>query len=337
MSDRHFTQDSTPAAEARVTAGTPGTGGVLTPGGTTEQGGPPASNEPSAPAGTARRAAHERSERLHRDAARRAAPLALLRLVLRNGWRALLLWCLAIAGIGTLYLSLYGSMAEALTVDTALMESFPPEILNAIGGAAALSSGAGYVQATFLGLLGFAVGSVAAIGWGTKAIAGPEEAGDLELHLSHGISRLDYVLQATAAVVIRCLALAATAALVMAALDGPGDLGLETTGILAAGTSYFLLLVLAGCAALAGGAATGRRVAATGAGAAVVVGSYLLNAVGSQSEDTAWMLDLSPYRWAYGHEPLAEGWSAAPLWVLLLLALVWAAGLIRFLRRDLGR
>lgn len=279
----------------------------------------------------------ERSTRILDRQDRRTSPLALTRHTLTGAWRPALLWALAIAGIGTLYLSLFPSMARAMGADSALLESFPPEILDAIGGAGIMTSGPAYVQATYLGLLGFAVGSIAAIGWGSKAIAGPEESGDLELHLSHGIGRGSYLVQATLAVLARCLLLAGIAALTMTALDGPGELGLSAAGILAGAASYFLLVSLAGIAALAAGSLTGRRAAATGAGAAVVVGSYLLNAVGAQGADTAWMLDWSPYHWAYGHAPLAAGWAAAPLWAAVLAAVLWALGCARFLTRDLGR
>ncbi|MNR61821.1 hypothetical protein D3C85_1836750 [compost metagenome] len=76
---------------------------------------------------------------------------------------------------------------------------------------------------------------------------------------------------------------------------------------------------------------------AVAAGAAVAVLGYVFNALGRQSPDTEWLLNLSPYHWAYGNSPVTNGadWGAA--WGLLGISaalVVLAATALH--RRDVG-
>jgi ABC-2 type transport system permease protein len=66
----------------------------------------------------------------------------------------------------------------------------------------------------------------------------------------------------------------------------------------------------------------------------VVVG-YVFNAVGPQSPDVEWPLNLSPYRWTYGNSPMANGWAAAG-WLWVMPALLTAVSAVALHRRDIG-
>ena len=64
---------------------------------------------------------------------------------------------------------------------------------------------------------------------------------------------------------------------------------------------------------------------------------YVFNAVGRQSSDVEWLLNLSPYHWAYGNSPVTNGadWGvAAWLWGISAALAVLSALALR--RRDVG-
>jgi ABC-2 type transport system permease protein len=64
---------------------------------------------------------------------------------------------------------------------------------------------------------------------------------------------------------------------------------------------------------------------------------YVFNAVGRQSRDVDWLLNLSPYNWAYGNNPVANGadWAAAG-WLWGISAALVALSAMALGRRDVG-
>jgi ABC-2 type transport system permease protein len=97
------------------------------------------------------------------------------------------------------------------------------------------------------------------------------------------------------------------------------------------------LTLLTGTAALCAGAVSGRRTYGLAAGAAVGVLGYVFNAVGRQSPDLEWLLGLSPYHWAYGNAPVANGadWAAVG-WLWGISAALVALAAFAVSRRDVG-
>ena len=63
----------------------------------------------------------------------------------------------------------------------------------------------------------------------------------------------------------------------------------------------------------------------------------MFNAVGRQSTDVDWLLNLSPYSWAYGNNPVANGadWTAAG-WLWGISAGLVALSAAALSRRDVG-
>ncbi|THJ67972.1 ABC transporter permease [Arthrobacter echini] len=254
---------------------------------------------------------------------------------LRAGARNLLIWAVALVAVMAMYLSFYPSLGGAASGMTELVDQLPEGMVKAIG-YDQIATGAGYAQSTFFGLLGFFLGTAAAVAWGTRAVAGDEESGMLELTLAHPVSRLQLVTERTLAILTRLTVLGVVLGLALAAMSGPFDLGLEGSHIVAVVAAWVLLTFTIAMAALMGGAVFGSRVAALGIGAGVGVVAFLLNALGAQSEENAWMSDISPFSWAYGERPLAQGWDGGGLGLLAALAAVFVAtALLAFARRDL--
>ncbi|MFS0894914.1 ABC transporter permease subunit [Microbacterium sp. 179-I 3D3 NHS] len=260
--------------------------------------------------------------------------LPVLRRSLRESWRGVLGWTLGLAAVLLLYLPLYPSLGGSEQLQD-LLAALPKELVDTLG-YDQISSGAGYTQSTFYGLMGFLLLTIAAVVWGSAALAGAEESGRAELDLAHGIGRVQYALESAASVLVRLLWLAVFSGAVIQALNGPADLDLEPARIVGASAALAGLAFLTASAALLAGAATGRRVWATGVGAGIAVLGYILQALAKQSSDLEWLNALSPYAWVYRQSPLAEGPDAAGLALTWGLALVCvAASAVALRARDL--
>ncbi|MCM3778475.1 ABC transporter permease subunit [Microbacterium hydrocarbonoxydans] len=243
--------------------------------------------------------------------------LPVFRRSLRESWRSVLGWTAGIAAVLALYLPLYPSLGGSAQLQD-LISALPKELVETIG-YDQISSGAGYTQSTFYGLMGFLLLTIAAVVWGSAALAGAEESGRAELDLAHGIGRVRYALESALSVLLRLLWLGAFSGLMVWALNGPAQLDLEPARIVGASAALTGLAFLTASAALLAGAATGRRVWATGVGAGIAVLGYILQALAKQSSDIEWLNALSPYAWVYRQSPLTEGVDAGGL------ALVWAS------------
>lgn len=261
--------------------------------------------------------------------------LPLFRRSFVDSWRSTLAWAVGLAGACFLYLPLYPSIGGSAQMQ-AMVDSLPAEMTKALN-YDHIATGPGYTQATLYGLLGFLLMTIASVAWGAAAVGGDEESGQLELTLAHGVRRVQVVLERSLALALRIVLLSAWVFLMVWFLNEPAQLGIRLENLFGAAVLFVCLALLSGTAALCAGAATGRRTAGTSAGAAVGVLGYVFNAVGRQSEDVEWLLNLSPYHWAYGNTPVANGadWSAAGwLWALSLALVMVAAAALE--RRDVG-
>ncbi|RKR75236.1 ABC transporter permease subunit [Frondihabitans australicus] len=255
---------------------------------------------------------------------------------LRRGLRGLVLWCVVIAAPAFLYLPIYSSFGGSSQIQS-LLKSLPPALIKAIN-YTSISTGAGYTESTYFGLLGFALSAVAAITWGAGLIAREEESGWLELVAAHDVSRLSLGVARALVLVTRIAALAVVAYVVVLAFTGPAGLGIDGGRLVLTAALFGLLALASGAAAFAAGCVTGRSGVALAAGAIVAAGGYALNGIGNDSSGVAWVYRFSPYHWAYGGEPLATGAVGMGAWGLALFAVVLLAiGVVRLLRRDLGR
>jgi ABC-2 type transport system permease protein len=173
---------------------------------------------------------------------------------------------------------------------------------------------------------------------GTRAVAGDEEAGTLDLLLAHPVSRTRAAVQRYAALAASIVGISAVIWLVMVAMTGPAQLDGVSSGELAA-TAIQLALFAAcfGALAFAIGAAIGRKAPALGGAAGIAVLAYLANSVIPQVNGLQWTRRVSPFHWYLGGEPLKNGLQLGDSALLLAVtvALV-AAGTWAFNRRDIA-
>lgn len=177
-----------------------------------------------------------------------------------------------------------------------------------------------------------------AIAYGTRAVAGDEEAGTLELLLAHPVSRTQLAFQRFAALIASLALVGALLWLAMVAIAGAAQLAGITAAEFAAATVQLALFgACLGALAFAIGAATGRKALALGASAGAAVLAYLANGVFPQVEGLAWTREVSPWHWYLGGEPLKHGLHTGDSLLLLAVTLVLvAAGTWRFNRRDVA-
>ncbi|UXM90669.1 ABC transporter permease subunit [Paenarthrobacter sp. JL.01a] len=262
-------------------------------------------------------------------------PLPLFTKALTDSWRSTLAWAVGLTGAIMLYLPLYPSIGGSSQMQQ-MIDALPQGMTKALN-YDQIATGPGYTQATLFGLIGFLLMSMASVGWGAAAVGGDEESGLLELTLAHSVTRVQIVLERALALIVRIAILTALVFVLVLVLNGPAQLNIDVGHLAGAVLLFAALALLSGTAALFVGALSGRKVYGVAAGAAVAVLGYVFNAVGRQSPNVEWLLNLSPYHWAYGNSPVANGadWGAVTGLFGISVALI-ALGAFALQRRDVG-
>jgi ABC-2 type transport system permease protein len=260
----------------------------------------------------------------------------LIRRGLRDNRRALAAWCLGAVGYVALVTAIFPSIHGSPDFQR-LAENYPDVLKSffGIGEGGDITSGAGYIDVELFSLMLPLIMLVMAIGSGTRAFAGEEDAGRLELVLSYPIRRRDMVLAGGATVAGEVLAVSAVCGLALVVLDPVAGLQLAGSRLATAILALAGLGLLFGWLALAVGAAAGSRTLAIGVPTALAAGGYLVNGL----HNLAGWLDpfrlLSPF-WLVGSAPLQNGTRAWGLAVVLVLATVGlGVGALLVERRDL--
>lgn len=260
--------------------------------------------------------------------------LPVFRRSIRESWRTTLGWSVGLAAVLFLYLPLYPSFGADGQLED-IIKALPKQLVDTLG-YDQISTGAGYAQSTFFGLMGFLLVTIASVSWGSAAIAGAEESGRLELDLTHGIGRAQYAVESAASVLARLLWLGVFAGAIVWGLNEPAELGIHPPHIVGASAALVGLAFLSASAALLAGAITGRKAWASGAGAGVAVLGYAFQAVAKQSPDAEWLNAFSPYAWVYHQPPLLDGVHMGGLALVWGFGFLFAAASVVFLqRRDL--
>lgn len=250
----------------------------------------------------------------------------------RRAWAA---WALDTALVAALYSSLYSTISDGALEHT--FDNFPKALRQAFN-MDDLSSAAGYLGSSPFGIIVPLAVLFFGIVTGTKAIAGDEESGLLDLLIAHPVTRVRLVLQRCAALAIGTFGIAGLVFLVMLAVRGPADLGSVSTGEFAAQCLNLALLgLLAGALAVAIGGFIGQRAMVLGTASGLGVLSYVINAFAEQVNGLGWTRYLSPFHYYIGGEPLRNGFQWADSGILLATSVILVSmGVYRFNQRDIG-
>jgi ABC-2 type transport system permease protein len=249
--------------------------------------------------------------------------------------RSSVVWGLAIAGVGGMYAAFWPTMSNPGMLE--FLHGYPDELLEAIN-YTDISTAAGYLNATVYGLVVALLLVVYGVSAGTKAIAGDEEAGTLDLVLSHPLSRVELALQRFAAFLVSVAAISVALLAVLLLISGPAELeGITLASYLAMHLHLFLFGALFGAAAFAVGAATGRKGLAVGIGAGLAVFGFAANGVIPQIEGMEWIEDYSPFNWLNGGSPLQNGVQGGDALIMTgLVVVLVVVGVWAFTHRDVA-
>lgn len=249
--------------------------------------------------------------------------------------RSLIGWAVAIAAVGSMYAAFWPSVQSPEMMKA--LEAYPEALLEAFN-YDDLTSAAGYLAGSVYGLLVPLLMAVFAIAAGTRAVAGDEEAGTLDLVLTQPVGRARLALQRFGALVVGVVAICTVLWLAMLALSGPAQFDGVTAGeLLAINVHLALFGFCFGALAFAIGAATGSRALAIWVSAGVAVLTYLANGVIPQVEGLEWTRNLSPFHWYLDGDPLKNGLQiTGPLLLLAVTAALVAVGTATFTRRDIA-
>jgi ABC-2 type transport system permease protein len=254
---------------------------------------------------------------------------------LRDQRRALLWWCVAIGLVVLMYSAFYPSITANARQFDQYMKNLPRAVRDMLGGAD-IASPVGYLRAEIFTFMGPVLLLVYAIGAGSRAIAGEEERGTLDLLLTTPVRRRTVVLDTFAAMAIGTLLIAATAWLVTAVVGPLFDLDVPLANLTAAFLNLYLLALAFGSVALAVGAATGSRGLAIGVSSGAALATFLLNTFAQSVSSLEPYRYLSPFYYYTGHDPLRNGFTPMdPLVLAGISAVAVAVALATFERRDL--
>jgi ABC-2 type transport system permease protein len=254
----------------------------------------------------------------------------------RDQRRSVIGWGIAVAAVVLMYSSFYPSIEESAADLSSYIENLPEAIRNLIG-AEDYSSAVGYLQAEFFSTMGPLLLLIFTIGAGSRAIAGEEEAGTLDLLLSTPVRRRRVLETKALAIVVSAALLGAVAAVVVGVVGPLFDLRVPFEDVVVACVMLTLLAVAFGAIAFAVGAATGHRAIANAAAGGLAVVALIVNALGPTVDWLRPLRPFSPFRWYLEPGPLMSGPRAANAAVLIGIAIAgYAIAFVTFDRRDLA-
>ncbi|MBN6057427.1 ABC transporter permease subunit [Nonomuraea sp. RK-328] len=257
---------------------------------------------------------------------------------LRDNLRALAGWTIGICAGLTMYLGIYASIKDdPQTYSAQALAKYPGALRDLMGGMQDIATGIGYLQTVVYQLIVPMLFVVCAMTLANRAIAGPEEAGTLELVVTLPVERRRVVLERFAGLALGLLAVAAVTFVVVWTMTRQVGIDVPFGRLLAAHTGLYLLALFLGTVTLAVGAATGRKAAASAVLGVWVVLGYMVVTVGRDVAAVSWLRWVSPFHYYADGRPLYEGLPAGDYLVLAGATAVLAlTAVLAFDRRDVG-
>jgi ABC-2 type transport system permease protein len=232
--------------------------------------------------------------------------LTIARLDLRLRRRAMIGYAIGLAAYAFAIVALYPSFKNDAALDR-LTES-NSTMMAAFGVSGSLTSPVGWLNANLFNNFLPLIVIILTVGYGAWCVAGQDEDGTLALTATLPVTRLAIIGHKTLALVVQALpAVLLTFLCVLAgrAFQLPVDLGALT----AVSVGTLLLAVDFGALALLLGTVTGSRGLALSIASAAAAAAYLISSLAPVISWLGPVKHLSPFYWALGGDPLANGLS----------------------------
>ena len=220
-----------------------------------------------------------------------------------------------------------------------LAQSYPDSIKALMGGAEAFdafTTPTGFLDSYLYSMILPFIFVGLAVSMGAALLAGDEEAGLLELLLSHPVGRASAAVQKSGAMAAATVGLGGVVVVVIWVAGSLVDLRVGVGALLAATVGTVLFALVHGQLALLAGAVGGSKGLALGVGWGVALGGYLFDVLAGIDESYDWLRWASPLHWATAGSPIDHGLPAGYLALLGALALALAATVVAFRRHELS-
>jgi len=256
---------------------------------------------------------------------------------LRDDRRSLLWWGGITALLAFLITLLYPTYRDQAATFEEFWKDAPAIMRSFFGEQFDFGSPEGFLSAEIYSTMAPLIFAIFAIAAGSRAIAGEEQDGTLEILLAQPIPRRRIVLHKFAAMATTSLLLAIT--LAVALLAGSAVVGMEIDAARLFGATLLtaLLGLTFGSIALLIGSAMRGKGRAIGIATGLAVGTFLLNGLAPLVSWLEPLRVLSPWYWFTRSTPLQNGLAAADVAILSGIVLVAAAlATVAFERRDIA-
>jgi len=256
---------------------------------------------------------------------------------LRDQRRGLLGWSAGLVVLALYVMLVYPSVRSNSSALKDVIDKLPAALRATIGAATDYTSPSGYLHTELYFFMLPLLLMFFSIGQGSRAIAGEEENGTLDLLLSLPLSRTRLVLEklGAMAVAVAVVSMLFWCALLAGTRIAGMDIGVLR--LLEATVSAALLALLFGAVALLVGCAIGRRGTAIAVASVLALATYLLNSLGTEVGVLQPYRKLSPFYWYIDNQPLLNGLDALHVVATLLVTTVAiTAAVLALRRRDLA-
>jgi beta-exotoxin I transport system permease protein len=252
---------------------------------------------------------------------------------LRQMRRSLLGWGIGFASLVGVTVAFWPAFRGSSGITEAI-DQLPAGIVDAFG-LAGFGTPAGFLRGNLYEFVVPLLLAVAAVAVANGLTAGEEDSGRLETYLSQPVSRRSVFVGRTIAMVVWLALMTALILAVQTISDALVGLEIDVARIISTVLLCGLLALLYGALALALAGWLPRPSLVLSIGIAATVGGYLISALLPLSDTLKPLSAISPWKWAFGGDPLVnatEPWRYVAL-VLPAIALV-AVAVVGFIRRD---
>jgi ABC-2 type transport system permease protein len=262
----------------------------------------------------------------------------VLRRELADHLRPALAWCTGAFLLASMYIAFYPTIRSSGAGIQQLLDSMPKGFRDAfLGSGVDYLSPAGYLGTELFSILAPALALVMAILAGSRALAGEECDGTIDLLLSTPVRRPRLVVEKAAGALLPVLAMMAV---IWAAVAGIGPSQGLTVNLGELAVALLAVALLAsgfGMLAFAVASATGSPGLGGGVAAAAAVATYVLNVLGSLVAVLgAFANAVSPFHWVGGAGVLANGVSLPGMLLLAACpAVLLGVSIVAYEGRDL--